>query len=308
MLLLRVLFLVSVCLGAKAFVLSSGGGGGSALGKRGFAMAHQSGHCDVAMQEVAGEVTNNGADASNSEEPACYACRQPKWVSNGTKGRKPVIFLSRHGQSMANVQDMIGMNEGLSPAGAKYAGRLGRWLRENLNFEDGNFVIVRSDMVRTTETVEQLRETLDGHHTIEVRDCLNEINAGDYEGYTFSEFRAKAEHEHQARKKDKLRYRYPRGESYEDVLRRVSPAVNEIRQLEGDGKDVLVVAHQATLRCVLALLTGLTEEDPECIPELTIPLHSMVRLERQEGGKDGKACKYGIVETFTLGGTGPEGH
>jgi len=281
----------------------------SPLGKGGLAMAHQSSHCDAAVQkEEAEEGVKNGVVASSGGEPACYSCRQPKWMSHGAEGRKPVIFLSRHGQSMANVQDMIGMNEGLSPAGAKYAGRLGRWLRENLNFEDGNFVIVRSDMVRTTETVEQLRETLKGQHTIEVRDCLNEINAGDYEGYTFSEFRAKAEHEHQARKKDKLRYRYPSGESYEDVLRRVSPAVNEIKQLERDGKDVLVVAHQATLRCVLALLTGLTEEDPECIPELRIPLHSMVRLERQGGDHEGASGKYGIVETFELEGGGSEGH
>mmetsp|Transcript_32521 Transcript_32521/g.81956 ORF Transcript_32521/g.81956 Transcript_32521/m.81956 type:complete len:305 (-) Transcript_32521:408-1322(-) len=252
-------------------------GGDTLVRERNVTMAHQSSHYDSALQEVE-EADNKEVVASNGGDPECYSCRQPKWESSGGEGRKPVIFLSRHGQSMANVQDMIGMNEGLSPAGSKYAGRLGRWLSQNLNFEDGNFVIVRSDMVRTTETVEQLRETLEGHHTIEVRDCLNEINAGEYEGYTFSEFRAKAEHEHQARKKDKLRYRYPSGESYEDVLQRVSPAVNEIRQLESDGKDVLVVAHQATLRCVLALLTGLTEKDPERIPELTIPLHSMVKV------------------------------
>lgn len=299
-----------MCLSSGAFagalgrqVLGRFEGGVTPLGKRGLAMAHQNSQCDVDVQEENKEATKNGVVQSNGEEPACFSCRQPKWVSNGTAGRKPVIFLSRHGQSMANVQDMIGMNEGLSPAGAKYAGRLGRWLRENLNTEDGNFVIVRSDMVRTTETVEQLRETLEGHHTIEVRDCLNEINAGEYEGYTFSEFRTKAEHEHQARKKDKLRYRYPSGESYEDVLRRVRPAVDEVRQLERDGKDVLVVAHQATLRCVLALLTGLTEEDPECIPEITIPLHSMLRLERRDGDdQDGGPPKYGIVETFKLDG------
>lgn len=43
--------------------------------------------------------------------------------------------------------------------------------------------------------------------------------------------------EFEARKIDKLRYRYPRGESYEDVIRRVEPVIVE---LERQRKPVLI--------------------------------------------------------------------
>ncbi len=72
--------------------------------------------------------------------------------------------------------------------------------------------------------------------------------------------------------------RYPGGESYLDLLTRVDPVVKEIRQLESEGKHVLVVAHQATLRCVLAKLTGISEQDTESIPSIQMPLHSLVKV------------------------------
>ena len=54
--------------------------------------------------------------------------------------------------------------------------------------------------------------------------------------------------------------------------------VKEIRQFEAEGKDVLVVAHQATLRCVLARLTGVPEHETESIPSISMPLHSLIKV------------------------------
>jgi len=51
-----------------------------------------------------------------------------------------------------------------------------------------------------------------------------------------------------ARDKDKFAYRYPRGESYEDLVARLEPVIME---LERQG-NVLVVSHQAVFRCLLA--------------------------------------------------------
>ena len=42
--------------------------------------------------------------------------------------------------------------------------------------------------------------------------------------------------------------RYPRGESYEDVVVRLESVIMELERQE----NVLVVGHQAVLRCVLA--------------------------------------------------------
>ena len=44
-----------------------------------------------------------------------------------------------------------------------------------------------------------------------------------------------------ARSKDKLRYRYPRGESYLDIIDRLEPVIFE---LERQRDPVVVVAHQ----------------------------------------------------------------
>lgn len=43
-------------------------------------------------------------------------------------------------------------------------------------------------------------------------------------------------------------FRYPRGESYEDVVVRLESVIMELERQE----NVLVVGHQAVLRCVLA--------------------------------------------------------
>ena len=46
---------------------------------------------------------------------------------------------------------------------------------------------------------------------------LNEINSGEHDGMTYEEIAENYPVEFAARDKDKLRYRYPDGESYVDV-------------------------------------------------------------------------------------------
>lgn len=51
-----------------------------------------------------------------------------------------------------------------------------------------------------------------------------------------------------ARDQNKFAYRYPRGESYEDLVARLEPVIMELERQA----NVLVVSHQAVLRCLLA--------------------------------------------------------
>ena len=51
-----------------------------------------------------------------------------------------------------------------------------------------------------------------------------------------------------ARDINKFQYRYPRGESYEDLVARLEPVIMELERQE----NVIVVGHQAVLRCLLA--------------------------------------------------------
>lgn len=48
--------------------------------------------------------------------------------------------------------------------------------------------------------------------------------------------------EYAARELDKLRYRYPRGESYLDIIARLEPVIFE---MERQKAPLLIVAHQA---------------------------------------------------------------
>lgn len=68
------------------------------------------------------------------------------------------------------------------------------------------------------------------------------------EEMTYEEIESKYPNEFLNRDMDKFHYRYPRGESYEDLVARLEPVIMELERQ----KNVLVVAHQAVLRCLLA--------------------------------------------------------
>jgi 6-phosphofructo-2-kinase/fructose-2,6-biphosphatase 2 len=65
---------------------------------------------------------------------------------------------------------------------------------------------------------------------------------------TYEEIAEKYPEDFRARDENKFTYRYPRGESYEDLVARLEPVIME---LERQG-NVLVVSHQAVMRCLLA--------------------------------------------------------
>ena len=102
--------------------------------------------------------------------------------------------------------------------------------------------------------------------------ALDEIDAGICDGMTYAQVAEAYPGEFAARKADKLRYRYPRGESYLDVIQRLEPVITE---LEREAESVVVVGHQAVLRAVVGYLTARPQED---IPTLAIPLHTVVEL------------------------------
>ena len=83
-----------------------------------------------------------------------------------------------------------------------------------------------------------------------------------------------------ARAADKFRYRYPRGESYADVIQRLEPVMVE---LEGLRRPVLIVGHQAVLRALYGYLMGVRQDD---CPYLKVPLHAVIQLTPTENGYD----------------------
>lgn len=176
--------------------------------------------------------------------------------------RRP-IWLTRHGQSEDNAHGRIGGDSGLTARGEAYATALAAFVRENSIRPP---VVWCSTLKRTIQTVRHLPMP-----AIHWR-ALDEIDAGACDGMTYGEIEAKMPNEFEARKRDKLRYRYPRGESYQDVVARLEPVLIE---LERQQAPVLVVAHQAVLR---ALYAYFMEKAPEECLHMDIPLHTVLEL------------------------------
>jgi broad specificity phosphatase PhoE/predicted kinase len=175
------------------------------------------------------------------------------------------IWLTRHGQAEYNMVGRIGGNTHLSPWGRQYAAHLKRFY-DGCIAPAGDPEVWTSTLVRTHETASIL-----GRQTLQWR-ALNEIEAGACDGLTYSEIKDRFPDEWRARSRDKLGYRYPQGESYMDVIQRVEPVVLE---LERQKRPVLVISHQAVLRAIYGYLMG---HEPEQIPHLSIPLHTVLEL------------------------------
>ncbi|PIC55751.1 hypothetical protein B9Z55_000896 [Caenorhabditis nigoni] len=161
------------------------------------------------------------------------------------------IYLSRHGESDVN--------------GLLYAGKL----REYFEAEDlDDFRVWSSQKIRAAQTASHLKD-LTGH--TEFWKCLDEIDAGMCEGLTYEDFKARYPKQFAERDKDKYHYRYPSGESYEDLVARLEPVIMELERQS----NVLVISHQAVLRCILAHFTNKNRDD---LPYLKVPLHTTIKL------------------------------
>eukprot|EP01046_Picozoa_sp_COSAG06_P038571 COSAG06_NODE_4464_length_4229_cov_2.660291_1_plen_316_part_00 len=279
---------------------------------------------------------------------AAYAAANAH-VSTGTTHTKTLsytLYLSRHGESLANVDGVIGGDASLSPRGQSYANRLCSYIESEAPLGSP---IWTSALQRTLQTIKPLQQLLapsplttglqhadsadttttttttstststttillptprDQHvastnvafqHS--VRPGLNEIDAGPLiDGLVESDARALHGDVMAARKADKLRYRYPGGESYLDLMERVGAECKELDTLmqarssrstrrssrtqgaspptadandAAESQQAWVVAHQATLRVLLAYFRG---TEPAEIPHTIVPLHTLFQM------------------------------
>lgn len=179
-------------------------------------------------------------------------------------GERPV-WLTRHGESQFNVVGRIGGDAALSPRGEAYSRALAAHVHEH--FPPGQPLEVwTSSLERTIETGGELDRPKRQWRS------LDEIDAGVCDGMTYEEIREQFPAEYERRARDKLRYRYPRGESYQDVIQRLDQLIIEV---ERQRTPVLVIAHQAVLRAFYAYFMNL---EPVEIPYVSIPLHTVIKL------------------------------
>eukprot|EP00002_Diphylleia_rotans_P019202 TRINITY_DN3716_c0_g1_i3.p1 TRINITY_DN3716_c0_g1~~TRINITY_DN3716_c0_g1_i3.p1 ORF type:complete len:227 (+),score=31.96 TRINITY_DN3716_c0_g1_i3:326-1006(+) len=176
------------------------------------------------------------------------------------------VYITRHGQSECNLRGKIGGDSDLTPLGRNYAKRLAKFTKEYILPHHPKTRFWTSTLRRSTQTAKYI-----GVPFLQWR-ALDELEAGELNGLTYQEIAEKMPKEHEDRMKDKLCYRYPRGESYQDLILRLDPVLMELERQES---AVMIISHQAVLR---VLFTYLTEKTHQECPYAEIPLHTVIRL------------------------------
>ncbi|XP_017288041.1 6-phosphofructo-2-kinase/fructose-2,6-bisphosphatase 3 isoform X3 [Kryptolebias marmoratus] len=172
------------------------------------------------------------------------------------------IYLCRHGESTDNLEGRLGGDSGLSLRGRQFSAALARFVEEQ---QLKDLKVWASQLRRCIQTAEHLGVPY------EQWKALNEIDAGMCEEMTYDEMKEKFPEEFALRDEDKYYYRYPAGESYQDLVQRVEPVIMELERQE----NVLVVCHQAVMRCLLAYFLDKSAEE---MPYLKCPLHTVLKL------------------------------
>lgn len=172
------------------------------------------------------------------------------------------IYLTRHGESLHNLKGRIGGDADLSDRGLQYSEELATFIKKQ---DIPGLRVWTSLLKRTIQTAQDIDAPQERWK------ALNEIDAGICEEMTYEEIQEKYPEDFAARDQNKFSYRYPRGESYEDLVTRLEPVIMELERQQ----NVLVISHQAVLRCLLAYFMDKNSEE---LPYLRVPLHTVIKL------------------------------
>lgn len=192
------------------------------------------------------------------------------YLINLHTGDRPIYF-TRHGESEYNKKSLIGGDSPLSELGQSYAKYLSDFFKEEskiwTDFSESPMVYC-STMQRAIQTAESLRFI---SRPI-IMKSLDEISSGLRDGLSYEEIQADFPQEWEERNKDKLNYRYPRGESYMDVIQRIEPMIYELERRRG---PVIIVGHQGMIRCLYGYFACVPIKD---IPSLDVPIHTVIKF------------------------------
>ena len=184
------------------------------------------------------------------------------------------LMIVRHGYSYAQkqrheaeksgaLQFELGMPEEDAPLirrGKRQARARGKWLAQ-LPADQKPTVVLVSPFLRARQTAERVLAAsgmLLENLTIKIDPRLGELRHGDL---TYFTTKGRAQFRHEVQKMDEvgeLEYRQPNGENRWDVVARLRPLVEELRNVYA-GERVLMVSHSATIRCLRYLIENLTE-------------------------------------------------
>lgn len=181
------------------------------------------------------------------------------------------IFVSRHGQSLFNLENRIGGDPDITEDGYIYAKKLYKYI--SMNYKPNDIIIFTSNLKRTKNTAHLF---IENKYDVKHRDILNEINGGICENMTYEDVKLNMPDLYKNRKKDKFHFKYPEGESYYDLIIRIKEFILELNRLD---KPILIISHNAVIRVLFSYYFSNKHEE---IPYLDVPLHNLFCIENND--------------------------
>ncbi|MCM1125771.1 MAG: histidine phosphatase family protein [Lachnospiraceae bacterium] len=165
------------------------------------------------------------------------------------------FYLIRHGETDWNIQNRIqGQTDTLlNERGREQAHELAERLKDGYEIN----TIYTSRQKRARETAEVIGEAI--QVTPIVREGLEEISLGIWEGYTWKQVREQFRDEYQAWYVNRRYEVPPGGESYQQLLDRLLPVLADI--FAQNPENVLIVTHSAVIMTLLTYLYDTPFED-----------------------------------------------
>lgn len=162
------------------------------------------------------------------------------------------LFLVRHGQTEANLRGVFcGLTDLLlTPQGVEQAGQLAGWLAE-VDFTHA----VSSQLLRARHTADIVLAGQDINVTID--DQLNEMNFGDWEMRHHHDLQREDPDAWAAWVADWQQASPTGGESFPHFLARIEGAVEQLKSVQNNDNNRLLVAHQGVLSLMLARLLAM---------------------------------------------------
>lgn len=168
------------------------------------------------------------------------------------------LYLVRHGETDWNTLSRIQGNTDtvLNEKGRQQAAELADKLKEGYQIRR----IYTSDRRRARDTAGIIGERLG--ITPKVENGLEEINFGRWEGCTWQQVKEKFPEEYQIWHRNRRYHVPPSGESYQQLLERLLPTIDDIiNENEQEEEDLLVVTHSAVIMTLMSYLYDTPFED-----------------------------------------------
>ncbi|KAM0713787.1 hypothetical protein Q7P37_010749 [Cladosporium fusiforme] len=244
----------------------------------------------LSLDNISGKI---GGDSDLSEEGVRYASSLARFMDH-QRG----VWEDRQRQAAANTHfppqsgDATPPNPYYAPrspeatsSGAPPTSAPGNQASQMPDIEPKPFCVWTSMLKRSIQTAQFFND--EEYDTKQMR-MLDELNAGVMEGLTYNCISTQHPKEYNARKQDKLHYRYPGpgGEGYLDVINRLRPVIVELERMTD---HVLLVGHRSVARVLLAYFRGLNREE---VADLDVPIGMLYCLEPKPYGVDFKAFQW----------------